>query len=607
MREPVASTPRISAAGLRRALIAGANRVIARREHLNRINVFPVPDGDTGSNLAFTLRTVLAEALARPSRDVSELLGRVGSAAVDGARGNSGAIFAQFLCGVGELVAVHGVVMPGALAGAVRVGADQARGALAQPREGTILSVIDAFADALQTPAADLRSWFEQALARARVALAHTPTQLEVLREAGVVDAGGQGFVDLLEGIGEFIATGRVPRATPAGDDDLSTPLAGLHMDVDPRHRWCTECVIEGDGVDREAIHGALAEMGASSVVLAGGRDRVRVHAHVGDPATMFDALAGLGAIAARKADDMMAQQRATGSREVVGVVTDSGADLPEGLIAANAINVVPVRVNFGAEDFLDKVTLSPAAFYRRMREGGELPLTSQPPPGDFRRMFEFLGSHHPAVVYVGLSRAVSGTLQSAETAAQRSGEADIRVLDSGHASCGQGLIALAVAEAARAGASAGALVALVARLRARTWTWAAARDISHAVRGGRIPRWAAPFARWLAVTPLARIRADGRLGICGALPGRGDVPRRFAAYLVRRLPRGHRWRVLVGHCDCAADGEALRRALVQRLQCEDSWLVEAGPAVGAHAGPGTLVVSVQQRDGSGATANLRG
>jgi DegV family protein with EDD domain len=594
----VAPLPRITAPALRRALAAGMRRVVARREALNKINVFPVPDGDTGSNLAFTLGTVLAGSLSRPAHSTGELLREVADDAIDGARGNSGAILAQFLQGAGEVARGERSLTLPRLALAARAGADQARGALSEPREGTILSVIRAYADALEVQASngmrDLRSGLRAALERARIALADTPKQLAVLRQAGVVDAGAQGFVDLLEGIQEFIDTGHEGEVTAV---EIPLEFAGTHLhgEVDPAHRWCSECLIAGENIDRDALRAAVAGLGADSVVIAGGESRVRLHAHVGEPCALFETAARFGKVSARKADDMRAQQRTATQVEGVAIVTDSGADLPREVQERLDIQMVPVRVNFGDEDFLDKVSISPSEFYARLRTSAVLPQTSQPPPGDFRRQFEFLLTHHPQLVYVGISRAISGTLQSGESAAVRVDSARAHVIDSGHASCGLALIVMAAAEAARAGADATAVMALVQRLRSTTHTFAAARDISHAVRGGRIPKWVLPFARWLPVTPVAKMRADGRLAVNGALWGRDDAPRRFAAYVTRALPRDRRWRLMVGHCDCAEDGAALLAELRQRLDCSESWLVEAGPAVGAHAGPKTLVVGVQE------------
>jgi uncharacterized protein len=590
---------RITAPALRRALAAGMRRVVARREALNNINVFPVPDGDTGSNLAFTLGTVLSGSLSRRARSASELLRHVAEDAIDGARGNSGAILAQFLQGMGELAGNERVLSPGVLARATLAGSQQAHGALAEPREGTILSVIRAFAESLDVQCRsglrDLRGAFGAALDRARIALADTPRQLAVLRQAGVVDAGAQGFVDLLEGIEEFLRTGAEGDVSPR---EAASEFAGqhLHEEIDPRQRWCSECLIAGEGLDRDAIRNAVSALGASSVVIAGSPVRVRVHAHVAEPCALFEAAARFGSVSARKAEDMLAQNRTALAAEGVAIVTDSGADIPREICERLDIHMVPVRVNFGDEDFLDKVSISPAEFYARLRRSAVLPQTSQPPPGDFRRQFEFLLSHHPGLVYAGISRAVSGTLQSGESAATRVDAARARVVDTGHASCGQGLLAIAAAEAARAGADIATIIATVERLRPLTHTFAAARDISFAVRGGRIPAWAKPVVDLLGVTPLAKVRADGKLGMHGALWGHRNVPARFAAYVARHLPRGRRWRVLVGHCDCAADAEELLVALRTRLECSDAWLVEAGPAIGAHAGPQALVVGVQEQ-----------
>ncbi len=590
-------TLRLTAPALRRALSAGMRRVVARREALNKINVFPVPDGDTGSNLAFTLGGILAGSLSRRARSAGELLRQVADDAVDGARGNSGAILAQFLQGVGEVAAAQTVLSPQCVAQAALAGSRQARGALAEPREGTILSVIRAFADALQAQASSgMRNWregFGAALDRARVALADTPRQLAVLRQAGVVDAGAQGFVDLLEGIQEFIDTGHEGDVV-ASDIPLEFAGAHLHEEVDPGQRWCSECLVAGTALDRDAIRSALSALGAASVVIAGNAQRVRVHAHVADPGALFEAVARFGQVSARKADDMLAQHRTTLQPQAVAVVTDSAADVPGECCERLDLQVVPVRVNFGDEDFLDKVSIRPSEFYARLKTSAVLPQTSQPPPGDFRRQFEFLLSHHPQLVYVGVSRAISGTLQSGESAAARVDAGRAHVLDSGHVSCGQALLAIRAAEAARRGATPAQIAAEIERLRPLTHTYAAARDIRHAVRGGRVPAWAKPLAEWLGLTPIARMRADGRLGVHGALWGQREVPRRFAEYVARRLPRGQRWRVIVGHCDCPEDGAALLAALRERLDCAEGWLVEAGPAVGTHAGPETLVVGVQ-------------
>ena len=595
----------LTAATLRRALIAGARRVIASRDGLNRINVFPVADGDTGNNLASTLGSVLNGALSRRSHHAGELLSRVGSDAIDGARGNSGAILAQFLHGVAEQVKSLPSLEAQSLAVAVRHGAASARLALAKPVEGTIVSVITAFAEELERSSRDnlgdrgSREGFALALARARRALADTPRQLAVLQKAGVVDAGAQGFVDLLEGIAEFVEGG--PRAirmrganAPAANETGEAAIHGHEHDVDPQRRWCSECLVLGEALDRDRLRRALEAIGADSIVIAGGAQRLRVHAHAANPQALFDACSAFGRVEAMKADDMLRQQRSAATGLHVAIVTDSAADLPEAIAERHAIGVVPARVDLDGRDYLDKVGLSTREFYRRMAESRQLPRTSQPPPGDFMRQFELALAHHPQVVYVGLSRALSGTLQSGEHAAARASSGCVRVFDTFNAAAGQALHVWRAAEMAETGAEATEILAELERLRPLTLFWAMTRDISHVVRGGRIPGWAAPLVRLTALTPVARMRADGTLGLSGALFARKRAPEAFARSVTRKLPAGGCWRVIVGHCDAPAAGERLLAALRTRIDISEAHVVETGAAVGAHAGPGALIVAVQ-------------
>ena len=192
---------------------------------------------------------MLQGALSRRSRHIGELLVRIGNDAIDGARGNSGAIMAQFLYGLAEHARNAPVLDAQTLADAVRRGADSARSALAHPVEGTIVSVISAFADAMQEAArqhaADPQGGFARALQRARGALADTPKQMALLQKAGVVDAGAQGFVDWLEGIAEYVDGGpralRVRGGMPAANDACEMPAhVHVHEDVDPARRYCT-------------------------------------------------------------------------------------------------------------------------------------------------------------------------------------------------------------------------------------------------------------------------------------------------------------------------------------------------------------------------------
>jgi uncharacterized protein len=322
----------------------------------------------------------------------------------------------------------------------------------------------------------------------------------------------------------------------------------------------------------------------------------VRIHAHVDDPGQLFEVAGRFGRISSEKADDMRAQTRSAHTlRSQVAIVADSGADVPAEALERLNIHLVPVRISIGGRDYLDRVSLSAREFYNEIRTSPIPPRTSQPPPGDFRRLFEFLLSHHSEVVDVSLARALSGTMQSAESAASRTDPARVHVVDSCNGSAGQGLLAIWAGEAALAGLSAEAIVAGLERMRPRTSMWAVVRDLRYGVRGGRAPKLALPLTRLLRFVPMVRTNAIGKLSIAGAIWGKERLPERFARSIARRLDPRRRWRVIVGHCDCADDAERLRIELQRLLPALDAiWVMEAGAGIGAHAGPGSLVLGVQ-------------
>ena len=170
-----------------------------------------------------------------------------------------------------------------------------------------------------------------------------------------------------------------------------------------------------------------------SRLVIAGTRGEVRLHAHLADPAQLFATAARFGTVSREKSDDTRAPSPAA-PRQQVAIVTDSGADIPAEALDRLNIHVVPVRISIGGRDFVDGVSISLRELYDAMRTSPVPPRTSQPPPGDYRRMFEFLVAHHERVIDVSIARALSGAVQSAEGAAARTDADRISVFDSGHA-----------------------------------------------------------------------------------------------------------------------------------------------------------------------------
>lgn len=597
----------LDGARLRRALRAGITRLLAGQDHLNKINVFPIPDGDTGTNMALTMHSVLQALQHTRERHAGRTLSSVADAALDGARGNSGAILAQFFQGLSDATVDLSRLAPSDFARAVTNGSRYAREALSDPREGTVLCVLADFAQEIHLRvgdgAHDFGELLGEGLARARASLARTPDKLEALRRAGVVDAGAEGFVLLLAGMHRFLTAGSLREPPPALPEVelLASEETLAHDHGEETHRYCTECMITGVDIDRRRLREALAGLG-SSLVLAGTHSKCKVHIHVDAPQQVFRLAADFGRVSGEKADDMFRQQATAHhtTSQRVAVITDSAADIPDGEFERLNLQMVPVRVMFGERSYLDKVSLSNAEFFRQLTENPAHPTTSQPAPGDFRRLYEFLASHYEHVVSINLSAQVSGTLQAAKSAASRvkpSGK--VRIVDSRNVSLGQGLIVMHAARCAQAGMDVDAIVAETERVAAQTYSFGLLRDLSYAVRGGRVPKSKKIVADLLGLAPVLWTTPEGLVAAGGAIVGRRRALPKFVNHVLRRIDTRRAWRVSVGDAQDPTGADFLAAEFAARLpNMTHLYRSELGSAFGVHGGPGTLVVAFQAADG---------
>ncbi len=588
---------------LNHVLQAGVRRVLAEREHLNKINVFPVPDGDTGTNLALTLGAVAAALAANPSTSAGKVLIRAADSALDGARGNSGAIIAQFLQGLADQLGEYSRIGVTELTAALQRAKAYARDALDKPLEGTVLTVITDVADAgsrlREQGVSDLADFLYGLLKTSKKSLESTRNGLEQMRKAGVVDAGASGFVSLLEGMAEFVRTGSIETIqTPLDivDNDDSEAIVGSFDDLS--FRFCTECMVTGEGIDRRKLRESLSALG-NSMVVAGMHRKIKVHIHTNDPAEVFRQAGQFGTVSATKADDMQRQTRSLSATEQkVAVVTDSAADLPDSAYEDLDIHFVPLRVNFGDRSYMDKVSLPSFEFFAELDRNPVHPQTSQPAPGDFRRVYEFLSSHFPQVISISLAKSVSGTWQAATSAAERSRNSNsVTVIDSRSVSVGQGLIAMAAAEYARAGYDGQQLVTAVERAVRATQVFGVVPDLRAAVRGGRIPAWAQWVAKRLGLVPILTTGADGRLRMARIVRRHGDLAAALARHVRQKVAKGKRQRVAIGHAQSPELAQSLHDRLAKTLDEGTEFLsiVEVGAALGTHCGVGALTVAVQE------------
>src|SRR5580704_16947241 len=336
----------------------------ANQQEINDLNVFPVPDGDTGSNMYLTLRSAVEEARDAPAPSAADsVLAAAAHGSLMGARGNSGVILSQILRGFAQGSAQRAHLDANGVALAITEASAVAYRAVMKPTEGTILTVVRDAASAAAAAAAttdDIRVVLERVVTEAHAAVERTTNQLQVLRDANVVDAGGFGLAVILDGFARTVADTH-PAAAPApailrrsGEPALRLPPNPGDMEatgsaaarrgaaaVAPREQgwgYCTEFLINGPGLDVDAIRTELSALGESALVV-GDPELVRVHIHTGDPAGLIAAASSRGRMSKLKVEDMSAQhhdvleradaREAESAADAVGTAVDERTQAP--------------------------------------------------------------------------------------------------------------------------------------------------------------------------------------------------------------------------------------------------------------------------------------
>lgn len=300
---------KVRAAELRASLAAAADWLERHRDAIDALNVFPVPDGDTGINMSLTLRAAAEEAMTADG-SLGEVALAMARGAVMGARGNSGMILAHLLRGIARSLESHEAVDARLLAAALTAGAESAYAEVSNPVEGTILTVARRAAQAAREAAAeslDLIATLERAHDAAQAAVAETPDQLPILKQASVVDAGGEGLRVLIEGIlrhfkGDPMGSGPLPVG-------MRVDFATLHAEAHDFYGYCTEVLFKGERLQPDAIRERLVALG-SCVLAVGDSDLMKVHVHTLRPGAVLDMATELGEVVRVKVDNMQMQQR---------------------------------------------------------------------------------------------------------------------------------------------------------------------------------------------------------------------------------------------------------------------------------------------------------
>ncbi|MDP4207806.1 MAG: DegV family protein [Bacteroidota bacterium] len=496
------------------SFLSGAKKIIEHQKELNKLNVFPVPDADTGTNMASTIRSVVER--IRPNRCYKTTADAIADAALDGARGNSGVIFAQFLYGMSAETSNCQQITIDSFAESAKRSVQYIYDAIANPIEGTILTVIREWADYIYANKNKLDDFVKLLTSSLEIANKSLLETANRIKNISVVDAGAKGFVLFLEGIIEWIKSSDIREVLQFG---LEHAIEETVLDTDIHEnitfRYCTEAMMRDCSLSAKEVRELINDMG-DSIVIAGSPKLLRLHIHTDNPQDVFVKLSPYGTLTYQKGDDMRKQYEAAHARKWnIALVTDSGCDLPSEIFDQYQIHFAPINIYFGENHYLDKVTLTPEHFFNLLEKGEHWPTSAQVKEKTFENLYSHLASHYDSIIAVHVSSKFSGTWNTSRLAAETIGREmnkKITVIDSGHLSGTEGLVTLRIAQAIEAGLDHDTIVSQAEEWKKKTRILVSVKSLHNIIKGGRISPMKGFIANLLGLKPVITTGNDGGL-----------------------------------------------------------------------------------------------
>jgi DegV family protein with EDD domain len=588
----------ITPENLKEMILLSCKNVESRKEEINKINVFPVPDQDTGNNLAKTLGGIREAIENKEFKNLGELAGAVLDGALTTAQGNAGVIYTGFLSG---FLSVLGDQPADALklASAFEKGEERAIQSIQNPKQGTILDVIGAVARTFKEEVGqekDIMKIFKKSAENAREALLATREKMEIFRRANVVDAGGLGFLIILESYLDALGVSIGPAFS--FEEKPSEKVKRFIQKLS--YRYEVVCLLRGSRDQERAIREKLKGLG-NCLDIVQARDKIKIHIHTDYPDDVKNILVGTGQVQDIRIEDMAKEVAGEESvrKVAIGLVVEDVADLPQKVLERYQIATVPLIM-----DWPEGKDLPGENVFQKMREAEKrgvnpFPKTSQAIPRSYTDAFRKQLENFEKVFCLTLTSKVSGCYNSAKQAeAYISKSSRIFVMDSLNASSGHALLALRAMELIQEQREIDDVMEEVKKLIPKTHTYIIFEDPKWVEAGGRVSKGQANWIRRMkkvGLFPITTIK-DGKVvkgGIVHAKDMAEALYKRIARETDSERRKGRKIRVIISHADNPEAAENLRQ-LLKGIKAEVPFMSLASPVICCHTGPGTILVAWQ-------------
>jgi len=582
------------------SIMHGAFRVIQNKEILNKINVFPVQDGDTGSNLASMMRTILQK--AEHKETVKKTLESVANAALYGARGNSGIIFAQYFRGLSETINGEPQVSIHEYANASKCAAQYAYDAVEEPVEGTIITVMREWGSVLleeSSQKVNLTDIFTSAVRKIEVVLEKTKDQLAVLKKANVVDSGAKGFTYFVEGVLCYIENGVILDNTQLiqSEEDVKTEenfIQEIKHDNSEGYRFCTECLLSGDHINLTELKSQLKKMG-NSIVVAGNEEKCRIHIHTNEPAKVFQYMHDVGKIVYQKVDDMYKQEAIVNHRKYdIALVTDSIADLPQKFIDEHQIQIINLEILYRDVTFLDKLTIQPSRLLDLISKEKKLPTSSQPNPKYIENLMDYLATYYQSVIVMTVSKELSGTYNSFLNFIRNNDDMKkkISIINTRQNSGAQGLLVKKCAEDIAAKLPHDKIVEHIESLIESSKILVQVQSLDNMIKGGRLSVRAGSLAKKMGMKPIVTLDRDGKGTLAGIAFSIKGSNKKLIKKMKKTLKTNQIDQYNIVHVHNESGAKKLAELMMKLIGKEPVYITETSSIIAISADVGAVAIS---------------
>lgn len=579
------------------SFIAGAQKIFENQALLNNINFYPVPDADTGTNLASTMYSIVNTVKAEENIQATALA--LADAALMGARGNSGIIFAQFLYGFSKDIKEQSTMTIKEFAEYMHTASECAYYALAKPKEGTMITVIKDWANNL-TETCDSTDDFTTLLLNA------LNVAMESLKGTGkfiaakaktIVDAGAKGFVVFLEGMCEYFHSGE-KTVQVANAEIVDSEWMGEDNHENITFRYCTEALLIGEDLDRNELT-SLIEMMGDCLVVAGSSKKMRLHIHTDEPWVVLEKVQSFGRVIYQKVEDMVMQNDLVSNRKSkIGILSDSSCDIPKELLEKYQIQTVPLTVSFGDEFYLDQLTIKPKQFIKKLEKAIELPKSSQPSLMDFTNKYNYLATHYDSIISVHLNGKFSGMINSSRKAAAAVSNASgkkIDVIDSHNATGALGLSVLRTADAAINGINHDELAEKASEWADKTKLFVSCVNTKYLISSGRLSPFKALMLKFFKIKPLFSIDKEGELQLETFSFRTKDNFKKILGLIKENYEHKKIWNYCIMHVDNPEAAQYLSEMTEKLTGRKPLYIENACPLLAGKVGPKAVAVAIME------------